>query len=155
MTDSFREHYEIARTLEKDSAPDGWPVVQMKTVTALCDKLDELGKFHDDLARLLVAAEGESLIEIVERIIAQRDKLKNAKAVEPTDDFRTEVPLAFLVKCLPSCATCEYKVFTQASDAIRCAHSNGIEAECDWGVYPLYAGHPLLSHEIDKLNSWV
>lgn len=38
----------------------------------------QIRKFHDDLTKLLIAAEGDDLLEIVKRIIDQRDKLQIA-----------------------------------------------------------------------------
>ena len=32
------------RLLEKDHSPEGWPAVQMKDVTALCDEIERLRK---------------------------------------------------------------------------------------------------------------
>ena len=37
------------RLLEKDHDPDGWPAVQMKDISALCDLLEELDIFKFNL----------------------------------------------------------------------------------------------------------
>ena len=37
------------RTLEEDHHPDGWPAVQMKDITALCDEVERLKTFKFEL----------------------------------------------------------------------------------------------------------
>ena len=45
-----------------------------------------------------------------------------------TDDFRqNEGPLAYLVKCLPSCPMCEYRIFLNLDEAIFMAERNSDE----------------------------
>ena len=39
---TFNDHYKLARALEADHKPDGWPAVQMETITALLNRLDAL-----------------------------------------------------------------------------------------------------------------
>ena len=37
------------RALEADHSPDGWPAVQMRDITALCDAVDTLQQRYDTL----------------------------------------------------------------------------------------------------------
>lgn len=66
-----------------------------------------------------------------------------------SDDWRTEEPLAYLVKCFDTTMH-EYKVFANEDEAQRFAESqeqlacDSDDAE-DWLVYPLYASIPLAS----------
>ena len=40
MADSNMELIQRMRLLEADHAPDGWPAVQMRDISALCDELE-------------------------------------------------------------------------------------------------------------------
>lgn len=40
-TNDISELIQRMRLLEKDHGPDGWPAVQMKEITALCDEIEE------------------------------------------------------------------------------------------------------------------
>ena len=39
------------RLLEKDHLPEGWPAVQMKDVTALCDEIERLKHCNSSYAK--------------------------------------------------------------------------------------------------------
>lgn len=82
-------------------------------------------------------------------------KLLKVISINFTDDFRQdqkEGPVAYLVKCLPSCATCEYKVFSAAelNQAIYMAKRNSEDTEDHYDVYPLWAGWPATDEQIDQ-----
>ena len=42
------------RLLEKDHSPEGWPAVQMKDVTALCDEIERLKYCNSSYAKAML-----------------------------------------------------------------------------------------------------
>lgn len=52
---------ETLRSLEADHAPDGWPAVQMKQISALCDEVERLRASTPPAAQPFTALEIETL----------------------------------------------------------------------------------------------
>jgi len=57
------------RELEIDHAPEGWPAIQMRDVTALCDEIERLAEYVVDLE--LDAIEERGTVDEIEAFRAR------------------------------------------------------------------------------------
>ena len=122
----------------------------------------------EDVLNVLPSGKNWTLLEFLAAIDGFQHGRQRALAekrrhntVELTDDWKQEIPLAFMVKCFrknPSVGD-EYRHFTDAESAKRFAEEQYRaceEIECtfpeDWKIYPLYASHP---REVDNVDDWI
>jgi len=62
--------------------------------------------------------------------------------IELSDEWRSDEPLAYLVKCFDDTMQ-EYRVFMNESEAVIFAGLQADAADTDWDIFPLYAGCPV------------
>jgi FtsZ-binding cell division protein ZapB len=93
MADDEMDHViATCRVMAEDHQPDGWPAVQMKTITALCDEVERLQEYMTAQAEL--EAKNQFYIEELEN---ERDQLKTEIAhlqIEVTNlrGLKPEIP---------------------------------------------------------------
>ena len=68
------------RLLEQDHGPDGWPAVQMRDITALCDAVMRGGSTAREAHRLrALLAQAESSLNAIENLCALNPRLADGE----------------------------------------------------------------------------
>lgn len=141
------------------------PFVDAKEGEVICDgaQIEDIlnglpNGYHWTLMEFLAAIDG---FQQGRELALMEERRRNT--VELTDDWKQgfpSLPLAFMVKCfhLKSNPDDEYRLFHDVESAKRFAEEQyrmcdelEVTYPEDWKIYPLYAGHP---RDTDNVDDW-